>query len=107
MTGTGSLNMPTGHGITTSPTAVGDWDGGGGVVLVNLSNPSAPFNDAYLDGNGAVVGDAFLIQVKFTANANVSNTGICIIDALASDGVPQAMATSINANGQIETADAP
>jgi hypothetical protein len=92
LTGTGAQPMSTGHSVSIAPNPIGGWNGKpctnasqcggvactgnycvgteaqggfGAAVIVNLTNPSAVFSNAYFAGDGSVVGDPTIFRMRF------------------------------------------
>lgn len=56
---------PSGHSVSLSPGDAAAWAGKGSVVIANISDPTAPISDAYLDPEGAIQGDPQFVQAVF------------------------------------------
>lgn len=70
----GPLAQPldTGHVFSVSPTNPQNWAGTLGVVIVNFTSTSVPLTTAYLDVNGALVGDAQFAWARFKLKLNAT-----------------------------------
>ena len=91
---------PSGHVVNISPTDVADWDaqGFGKVLLSNPSNPAAAISDAFLDGTGAVSGDAQFLELALTLDADIDAANPSILtfeEILGSTENATAMAGSV------------
>ncbi len=51
--------------------------GGGGLLLVHFADDSQPFNTAFLNGEGAVIGDAGLLWMRFQLRTDVEEP-LCV-----------------------------
>jgi hypothetical protein len=109
VSGAGSFPLSSGHSFSINPNPVTAWNAGGkgGVVIVNLSNPSAPLTNAYLDADGTtVVGTADFALLRFTLDQDIDPATPALIDLnkpLAANGVPNTLDTALNAQGVIIT----
>ncbi|NUN16022.1 MAG: hypothetical protein HUU55_20535, partial [Myxococcales bacterium] len=60
----------TGHSVTLGPADLATWNGSGGVLLSNTSDPTSGITDAFLSG-GALSGDAQYLQVVIQLTADI------------------------------------
>ena len=91
-TGTGSTSLPTGHSVSTAPSKVADWDGYGGVIIVNAGDPTVPLSNAWLDIAGDVNGDPLFMRVRFVLAADIDEAAPVVVDldvSIATDGLAQ------------------
>jgi hypothetical protein len=90
MTGPGAFAMSTGHSVSVAPPSMKNWQGYpcseaspcgngdpcidgvcngkagfGGVVIVNLSNPTKPLGEAYYSEDGSLFGDTPFLEARF------------------------------------------
>jgi hypothetical protein len=97
---------PTGHSISINPSPVSSWTGTGGVVIVNLSNPTIPLSPAYYDGTGTLQGNPAFVKLKFTVNQNLTPANVAevkLLSPLAANATPKTLDTTINLDGVILT----
>lgn len=67
--------LASGHTISHAPLDFSEWQrlGSGAMIIVNSADPTVPVTHAYLDQNGALVGnDAIALTVNFELLADIS-----------------------------------
>ena len=105
LTGAGATGLSTGHQVSIAPTKTTQWAGDGAVVIVNTSDPTTPLTDAYLDGQGAVVGEPLLFTAKFKLLVDVNAAApekVELSELVSSDAVAATLVSEI-INQIIET----
>ncbi len=65
--------LPSGHIIVVSPKEMVDWniDGFGTILLVDMTLPSSELTTAYLNPDGSVEGDSYVLSITFTLEEDV------------------------------------
>ncbi|NUN13438.1 MAG: hypothetical protein HUU55_07365 [Myxococcales bacterium] len=98
VTGTGAFPLSTGHSVSIGPPKIADWNkpvacsavlpcannaaciaggcegtgGFGGVVIVNLTDPTKPISNAVIDAGGNLTADPQFMIARFTLSQNIS-----------------------------------
>lgn len=99
--------LSTGHSVSAAPMAGSAWnaDGGGAVVVVNLSDPSALFSQAWWQ-DGAVEGDSVVFEMYFRVNGGGSDAGgsqVCVANALQTNADSSTLVAEILPDGTFVT----
>jgi hypothetical protein len=85
--------LSTGHSVSIAPTTLAEWNtqGGGAAIIVNIGDPARAITEAYLDEDGALVGDPVVLRMRFEL---LQQTGAQNVALVALDNVVAAAADS-------------
>jgi hypothetical protein len=83
--------LSTGHSVSVAPTTVAAWntDGFGGMVIVNLNDPTKAISSATIGAGNAVVGDPVVLRMRFKLLSGVapaSAVSVYLDKIVAADG---------------------
>jgi hypothetical protein len=104
-TGSGATTLPGGHTLSIYPSNTSLWNGNGGMVIANFSNPQAAISPAYLAADGATItGDPLVLKMRFTLKKNLpSGTPVLLNGVLGANANTIGLKTLLRPDGLIVT----